>query len=308
MMPNRFPDAFPTNDEMFTVLQKTIEKSWMMQNELDLNHINRWLNNFSGEFLPKESERKLALWLLCNFTFFNKNEVDHLLGYLYRKLANRIRARHTYTEDEVNDIMRHTYFVPIGVQSESGSMLSYFLRQSAAISTEHFKDTISDVPLNAKLIVFVDDFFGSGDTVVKFTRKIAEQLEQYCHVEKEFLSVFATESALHYLKNEHGIDVTYASCIDERCKAFSEHSLCFAKFPTLREPTMKMAEYYGNKLRPGSSLGYGDGQLLIGFWYNVPNNSLPILWADNNGWFPFLKREEKVKHDREKQGFIADFI
>jgi len=34
---------------------------------------------------------------------------------------------------------------------------------------------------------------------------------------------------------------------------------------------------------------------LIGFFYNIPNNTLPIFWSDKYGWFPLFKRYESKK-------------
>jgi hypothetical protein len=40
--------------------------------------------------------------------------------------------------------------------------------------------------------------------------------------------------------------------------------------------------------------GYADGQLSLGFFYNIPNNTLPIFWAESNDWKPIFKRYSKV--------------
>ncbi|MDR2409621.1 MAG: hypothetical protein LBE13_16135, partial [Bacteroidales bacterium] len=40
-------------------------------------------------------------------------------------------------------------------------------------------------------------------------------------------------------------------------------------------------------------LGYKDGEYAFGFYYNTPDNSLPIFWGQKNGWLPILKRYHK---------------
>ena len=83
-----FPDGFPTEEKMLDILKKTIEKSW--RTDLSIEQIDAWLQNFSGEVFDILAERRLALWLLCNFTYYNEDEVNHLCGVLYKKLVHQL--------------------------------------------------------------------------------------------------------------------------------------------------------------------------------------------------------------------------
>ena len=52
----------------------------------------------------------------------------------------------------------------------------------------------------------------------------------------------------------------------------------------------------GNDLEPNSPLGYKNGQLLLGFAHNIPNNTLPIFWSDgrqHSPWTPLFPRYRK---------------
>jgi hypothetical protein len=46
---------------------------------------------------------------------------------------------------------------------------------------------------------------------------------------------------------------------------------------TERQRAREMAESIGRSLYRPAPLGYGDGQYLVVFYHNVPNNALPIL-------------------------------
>ena len=69
----------------------------------------------------------------------------------------------------------------------------------------------------------------------------------------------------------------------------------------------KFAVHYGKKVRPSYSLGYNDGQLAFGFFYNTPDNSLPIFWAENNDWYPIIKRYDKI-YDKSKYIELERFV
>ena len=52
----------------------------------------------------------------------------------------------------------------------------------------------------------------------------------------------------------------------------------------------KMCKYYGQRIDPRNPLGFRNGQFLFGFYYNIPNNVLPIFWGNVNGWVPLFER------------------
>lgn len=57
-----------------------------------------------------------------------------------------------------------------------------------------------------------------------------------------------------------------------------------------------MCQTYGARLWPAFPLGYRDGQLMIGFHHNTPDNTLPVLWFDrpNPPWTPMFRRYHKM--------------
>ena len=60
-----------------------------------------------------------------------------------------------------------------------------------------------------------------------------------------------------------------------------------------REKAKVIALTYGKKIAKSVPLGYKDGQLLIVFHDNCPNNSIPILWAtgtSSSPWTPLFGR------------------
>jgi hypothetical protein len=64
-------------------------------------------------------------------------------------------------------------------------------------------------------------------------------------------------------------------------------------FAGVMKDAKRMCEAYGATLLPSHPLGFGSGQYLIGFFYNTPDNCLPVLWAESSDWTPCFKRFDK---------------
>lgn len=52
--------------------------------------IQEWLSNFKGEVFEEKLEQQLALWLLCNYTFYNQEDVRHLCKILYNTFFHQL--------------------------------------------------------------------------------------------------------------------------------------------------------------------------------------------------------------------------
>lgn len=80
-----------------------------------------------------------------------------------------------------------------------------------------------------------------------------------------------------------------------KCEYESRHwvSYVFYNLKDVKDQCEKMCYYYGKKCYKDHPLGYDNGQLLIGFYYTVPNETLPIFWSDSNGWNRLFERYGK---------------
>ena len=122
-----WPTNFPTEEDMKDILKETITTVWRI--DLTVTEIDEWLNNFCGKVYSKEDERRLALWLLCNFTYYNEQEVNQLCKQLYKKLIHDIALTGQITnQEELEEVLGKTYFSAIGQAGESGAMILYFFR------------------------------------------------------------------------------------------------------------------------------------------------------------------------------------
>lgn len=287
-----FPQDFPTNESMMIFLKKTFEKSWKV--DLDIEDVNKWLSNFNGSFFEQEDERRIALWLLCNFTYYNREEVNHLCAVLFKNFIHKLMEdRGLSTVQEVEEMINSTYFTSIGAASESGGLLLYHFRQEAHLSIDRFVFPTA-IPSNSDIIVCVDDVMMSGGTAARF---FYNNKEEFKGKSVYYLTLITSPQATQKLE-ELGITVIYCGKLDNRNKVFSEDSLCFFKYPQLRAVACVISEGYGKIIEPTKPLGHKCGQYCFGFYYNIPNNSLPIFWSSNN-WFPILFRKEKYQNAKQ---------
>ena len=288
-----FPSNFPSEEKMMSVLKKTMEKSWKI--DLSIEDIENWLNNFSGKVFDKPIEQKLALWLLCNYTYYNEDEVNYLCGLLFNKLIHQILIDESKaSEEEVEKCVLGSAFTSIGKASESGGLLLYHFRQEAKLDLDRFIFPTDIEKTNCDKIICIDDVIISGGTASRF---FYENKEHLANKKIYYITLITTDAAIEKL-NALDISVIYCIKLDERNRVFSNQSLVFYKFPELLQYAKKLAEEYGKLIEPDKPLGHKSGQYLFGLYYNIPNNSLPIFWSSNN-WEPIFKRKEKYQNAKQ---------
>lgn len=179
---------------------------------------------------------------------------------------------------------------------------------------------------NIDHIVFIDDLCGSGsqikrDSNVKRCVQNLRKLKKGLKI--SYLMMFGTKEGINVVKNTTLIgseiklfdEVEAVMELNESYKCFGEHSRYFSN-KGCKEKIRTMSYKYGKFLigrmvdrnHPrmdsdkriqrieANALGYGDCQLLLSLHHNTPNNTLPIIWfdEDNSVWTPIFKRYNKV--------------
>lgn len=235
-----------------------------------------------------------------------------------------------FINKEFNEKLSKTRFLGVGNPSESGVHLLYFFRQENRLAKSQFIDSNQifdrsnplDVQLSDQDIeeyVFIDDFCGSGSQATDYSDKIVNLILSINPLVKiSYLMLFATNTGKDHVKkntNFHFVDSVYE--LDETFKCFSANSRFFNNTPDeINQSVAKeMCERYGKDLIQSiirrevrgisdadletlceqHKLGFGNCQLLMGFHHNTPDNTLPIIWYDENdiAWNPIFKRYNK---------------
>jgi hypothetical protein len=310
-------------EEKFDVLLKKIkqltETAWY--GKILEPDVRQWLEQFEASANVDDDEQLQALFLLSNFVYFGQREIRELLRSLYRDLyktpaLHSIRRAHGDTKDigllnrEFDVHLQKTRFLGMGNPSESGVHLLYYFRQENKLHSSQFINTyqifVRDPAGGAATMrirdpaitdyVFIDDLCGSGTQADEYSQDIIDPLRALnSTVKVHYLVLFATQHGLEFIKQLKRYDTVAAVYeLDDSFKALEANSRIFnaANVDFDREKVKATCQKYGSQLWPQYPLGYKDGQLLIGFNHNTPDNTLPLFWADAP-WRPIFKRYHK---------------
>ena len=299
-------------DEKIKILHETAWRDkW--QNQGDQYHL--WLDNF------KEEEKIHAMFLLSKFMYFDNETIRELIQRVYEDLYRRpiiyeIRRGKFLTKDEgviEEEFKKHlerTRFLSIGNPSESSAHLLYFFRQENRLERDLFINahqlythTAEGDLLIAKTvvdgidrIVVLDDFCGSGSQATSFDEEFVVNLKKdKPEIRIDYFSLFAIEKGLNKIRNLHFNRAEAVFVLDDTYKCFSKDSRFFSvKEAKIKKDCKSICNKYGRKLESRFPFGYKNGQMLLGFHHNTPNNSLPIFWSEKKSWNPIFKRFVKL--------------
>lgn len=287
-------DDLPTEEEMFRQVMLTAENAW--RNNISRANVEQWLHNFKGRVFDIAYERRLALWLLCNFAFYNEREMRHLCRVALREYIHQMAPEiHPDAKAQItlatHQLLQATRFYHLGRAGESGSFLLYYFRQENRLGVDNFIWDRGSIPDKIRFVVYVDDVLLSGTQAKDYLTRPASHLS--ANVQTLVLSFFSTNEAESLLR-EAGIRVISCVKLDDRCKCFSSDSSAFADHLSHKEPCLMMATEYGKMIKSSIPLGYNNDGYAFGFFYNTPDNTLPLFWAETENWAPVMKRYDKL--------------
>jgi hypothetical protein len=296
--------------------------------EVRWSDVAAWAQNFIGNAAPRQDEELYALFALSRFMYFSRRLTREMLKALYRDhfeapTMQRIRRNFKGTRDvsllrkQYQDQLAATRFVGLGNPAESGAHLLYVFRQVNSLPKDYFADLLSafasrpsrtrfgevvyqirDASVNR--IVFFDDIVGSGTQARQYLSGELKKIRAGDpNFELSFLALFATTEGLERLNAPELFDGR-ATCLfelDSSFRAFSGDARYFADSPPWFNAMdfQAMARQYGASLQPRWPVGYKDGQLLLAFAHNTPDNTLPIFWDQGarTPWAPIFPRFDK---------------
>ena len=242
--------------------------------------INRWLARFNG------NDQDLAARVLDCVEVISELKIHE--GY--KETLDSIDGWHKRAADREG----RWVFTGFGKPGESGMSMLRAFREANSL-TAHAYDSlfcnmleIPSLKLTAEdTIVLVDDFSGSGDQICRRWPTLKELIasEARCFI----ILTAATVSAIRRIEDETELKVVVQITIQRNENIFSDSCLRFNaadKAALLR---------YCRRADAKHPRGYNDCGLLYVLSHKTPNNSIPVLHTNHNGWvclFPRNLRQE----------------
>lgn len=320
-------------DFLVQTLKDMADTSWG-RDTLDYDTIECWLENFKGQIYSKKYERILALILAVHMVYYNENDICHLVKLAYRKLLHEIMERESINLEvaaesivflPLGSVSESGPFLSYYFRKENCLPTEVFINSLENIDRmEHIQNVVlvDDVSISG----------GQVDWYIKKMKKTSSFFEVILNNTNVYaLFLISTTVAKEKLK-QRNVKLCTPILMDERSRCFAEESSIYQIFDknirnTIRNQSRIIAQYYGcnilvrQYMRNGEfqsilnkkensdekklletiiqkvrddALGYNNAQVLIAFEYNTPNNTLPIIWADDKQWNPLFKRYDKL--------------
>ena len=280
-------------------LSKEIEKriedivSVRFYNQITPYDVIRWLFNFNDE------DVELAVQLLEHVIFLRDDDVK---GRLYDQIVKLPRDR-------------KKHIVPLGKPGKSGAAISYWIHglmkrndlqsmnfHSSVEAFISYRNSVKWETLK-DIVVYVDDFIGSGGSVVKALSLVKNIVRPEVLTDASSGRLYVVAAIV--MDNGYSKitkDISGALILgDSHCKGFDPHKKVFGSYFKTKA-VREMCYKYGEQLYKGCPLGYENTQSLVLMQHSSPNNTVPVLWSDNQyqgrNWIPLVPRNNLLKIER----------
>lgn len=267
-----------------------IRDYWEMPEKQFTKILDSWFSNFESE-----SDKKLAMKVVENIQYFSKDAFDREMTNLYDPIDHYLQL----TGKTISDLI---VLVP-DTRADSADRHAYDmtkhwlgLQQKQVIT---LTEAVSAAISKSSVLVAFNDTHGTGN---QFVYDIWNNLTE---VEKRIgqLPVLFVAAMTISEKARNFFDFSFADhdviFIPEITAISAKELFTAAEYDRLEELC--------SRIYPLHRMGYGDIGLLTAYYFQCPNNSLPIIWANGTNnevkgyayrWkplFPYLNKAKGPK-------------
>lgn len=229
------------------------QEAWGMDARDFRDRLDAWFSNF------QESDRPLALKLLLKLRYFSQSDCGRAIDNHYSQIAQYLSKTGSAESDlrlvlpsNLGDSARyHAYQL----------VKDWGLGEDQLISVDQL-----DGEEPCRVLVFFNDTHGTGN---QFLREVFSKVSK-----DKFKAVFvvaltiAERALLRFKREMEGIRVLPESPTPSVFDQFT-----YREVNRLRE--------LGSQVYSKHPFGYGGAGLLVSYWFQCPNNTLPLIWADS---------------------------
>lgn len=258
-------------------------------NPISVDEVRRWLNQFDSNI-----NQRLVFKILQNLHYYSSANIKIKM----KEIFSHVKTKKYEGKTRVSNVLV-SYLDSVG---KSGVEYSkYFIDENSILqknSTEKNKILERLNNYSFDYLVFVDDFMGTGQTIIDFVKELQKAFPDIFKKEIEIIigvvSGFLNAKELVEKEFEkmkiNNIKIIICDPLNESDKCFSDESTIYTN-PDDRRNTRDICWEKGHYLVSNNPLGFGDCQSTVVFPDTCPNNSLPILWAEQKDFKPLFKRK-----------------
>lgn len=269
--------------------------------EITSDEIRKWISQFDDII-----DQRIIFKILQNFKLYTELDIRQCFKTLYTSVKKEFKANNKVRILDSQKKKRDDIIVSY-LDNSPAKGGSYFIKLFADENSIYFENACTPNNLekriseknNINILLIIDDFIGSGGTMIKnidnyFTEDFCKSLN-----EKKIITIFGAVTG--YLEAKEKIQqkiddlkitakVLIIDVLNESDKCFCTSSTIFANNAE-RKRAESICKYQGGILEPKAPLGFSDCQSLIAFPLNCPNNTLPIFWKKTEQWMPIFERK-----------------
>ncbi|MFP4642118.1 MAG: hypothetical protein ACLFPU_08085 [Dehalococcoidia bacterium] len=276
---------------------------------ITIPQLNAWIAHFG------EDGEKCALALLNHFIYYSALDVRRLCRYALTEVlfkshileADRcydFRGEDSILQQRLIREIEQSCIIPIleeGNPTESGNQIARIYTTTNLVEEENVlrPDQLEGLVEHerCKRIIFVDDFMGSGDQLVRFWNEpmpqgktsLCDVAQQHPDMSFEYIALVGTSYGLQRTSNRcPGLRVHFVEELSSEYQVFGEDSIFFSSADEQEECYNYLESLCYNK---GIHLqGYHDLDFALAFNHGTPDCSLPVFWEKSECWDPLFKR------------------
>jgi len=250
--------------------------------------LDEWLNQFDLK------NKNLILELLEHFFYYTENIIKKQIIELNNKFKNH---------QMIN--MEETIYVPVykkyGVAYSNIYCALYWFYNALY---DYFENNIDDLLINEqipKVLVIIDDFSGSGETLIKTLKHFADINIEIKRTKIFFLVLHITTDACMNIKkyaieNEFNLEIIFLHKTD---KTFKENYI-YREYDCKNKKDSYIELCKEKNVIESNILGNYDTESLVSFEYNTPNNTLGLFWHKDDNFNSLFSRHKKYNPTLKK--------
>lgn len=268
--------------EKATIVERL--QQWGLHTQPFAERLDNWFSNFDAL-----DDKRLALKVFLALKYYTPEAFTSRLRQLYGSIKHHLAD----TNNDPSDIVlvtpdgagdsadRHAYDVV-----KQWNLPRQQIYTVSELSQKSFRDPV---------FVLFNDTHGTGN---QFLREIWAELSQYGEHKIYVVAIAISEQALRCFREEMPRVHVIPYIPVESARSTFTGDEC------------ERLHQIGTRVYPKHPMGYGDAALLTAYYFQCPNNTLPIVWADGennkvqgrsynwNPLFPYIPKKEPAEGTR----------